>query len=157
MKHGKKCNFIVILVLSGILLFEMVFYYLNHTIPTFSVRSTTESEIKDELIIALFMDNIIADSSNFYDNYFPDSYPIEYFNYEFKIKDIKKEGEPVNVYITFETTPVIGPHIPIGDDEIIYKVDALGNKILVNFIHKKSYEIPERLKPNMIKSYPETK
>ncbi len=158
MKHSKKWQFIVILILSCILLLEMVFYLQkNHNIPTFSVKSTTESEIKDELIIALFMDNIIADSSKFYDNYFPDTYPIEYFNYEFKIKDIKKEGEPVNVYITFETTPVIGPHIPVGDDEITYKVDALGNKTLENFIHKKSYEIPERLKPNMIKPYPETK
>ena len=158
MKHNKKWQFIVILILSGILLFEMVFYLQkNHIIPTFSAKSTTKPEIKDELIIALFMDNIIADSSKFYDNYFPASYPIEYFNYEFKIKDIKKEGEPINIHITFETTPVIGAHIPVGNDEITYKVDTLGNKTLVNFIHKKSYEIPERLKPNMIKPYPETK
>lgn len=158
MEIGKKRAFIVILILLDILLFEMVFYLQrNHIIPTFSVRSTSESEIKDELIIALFMDNITADSSNFYNNYFPDSYPIEYFNYEFKIKDIKKEGEPVNAYITFETTPVIGPHIPVGVDEITYKVDASGKKTLVNFTHKKSYQIPERLKPNMIKPYPETK
>ncbi|WP_312105568.1 DUF3888 domain-containing protein [Lachnoclostridium sp.] len=156
MNHNKRWQFIVILILTGILLFEMVFYLRrNHTLPTFRYESTTESETKDELIIALFMDNIIADSSKFYDNYFLDG--LGYINYMFNIKNIKKEGEPVNIYITFETKPIIGAHIPVGDDEITYKVDALGNKTLVNFIHKKSYKIPERLKPNMIKPYPETK
>ena len=156
MKHNKKWQFIVILILSGILLFEMVFYLQkNHTLPTFRYEPTTESETKDELIIALFMDNIIVDSSKFYDNYFPDG--LGYINYMFKIKDIKKEGEPVNIYITFETKPIIGAHIPVGDDEITYKVDVFGNKTLVNFIHKKSYEIPERIRPNMIKPYPEIK
>lgn len=158
MKYNKSWKFIVILILSGILLFEMVFYLQkNHTLSVFKYYQTNESETKDELIIALFMNNIIADSSKFYNNYFPDSYPLEYFNYEFKIKDINKEGEPLNIYITFETTPVIGPHISVGDDEITYKVDPSGNKTLVDFNHIKSYGIPERLRPNMIKPYPETK
>lgn len=156
MKRNKEWQFILILILSGILLFEIVFYLQkDYTIPAFNTELTTEAEIKDELIIALFMDNIIADSSKFYDNYFSDG--LEYFNYEFKIKDIKKEDEPVNIYITFETTPVIGAHNPVGDDEIIYKVDVFGNKKLENFIHKKSYEIPSWLQNYMIKTYPETK
>lgn len=156
MKHNKKWQFIVIPILSGILLFEMVFYLQkNHTLPTFSYGANAESEIKDELIIALFMDNIIADSSKFYDNYFSDE--LGYVNYMFKIKDIKKQGEPLRIYITFETIPIIGPHVPVGKDEITYKVDTLGNKTLENFTHEKSYEIPSRLRPNMIKPYPETK
>ncbi len=156
MKYSKKWQSIVTLILSGIFLFEMVLYLQkNHTLPTFKYEPTTESEIKDELIIALFMDNIIADSSKFYDNYFPDG--LGYINYEFKIKDIKKLGEPLNIYITFETTPIIGPHIPVGDDEITYKVNASGDITLENFTHKKSYEIPSRLQPNMIKPYPEIK
>lgn len=153
MKLNKKSQYIIILILSGILLFEIVFYlHDNHTLPTFRYESTTKSEIKDELIIALFINNIEADSNKFYDNYFTDA--LEYFNYIFKIKDIKKQGEPINTYITFETTPMIGPHIPVGVDEITYKVDASGTKTLVNFIHKKSYEIPLRYQPNMIKPYP---
>ena len=156
MKNNKKKHFIVILILSGILLFEMVFYLQkNHTLSTFRQYQTTESEKKDELIIALFMDNITADSSKFYDNYFPDG--LGYINYEYKIKDIKKKCEPVNIYITFEGTPIVGPHISVGDDEITYKVDVFGNKTLEKFVHKKSYEIPERENINMIKPYPETK
>jgi hypothetical protein len=63
----------------------------------------------------------------------------------------------VNIYITFEGTPIVGPHISVGDDEITYKVDVFGNKTLEKFVHKKSYEIPERENINMIKPYPETK
>jgi hypothetical protein len=155
MKHNKKWQLIVIILLSGILLFEMVFYLRkNHITPTFKQYQTTELETKDELIIALFMDNIDADSSKFYDNYFSES--LGYINYEYKIKDIKKEGDPMNIYITFEGSPIVGAHIQVGYDEITYKVDASGNKTLDKFVHKKSYEIPERIRPNMIKPYPET-
>jgi hypothetical protein len=155
MKHNKKWQFIVILILSGVLFFEVILYsQKNRTLLTFRYDSTTISEIKDELIIALFMNNIIADSKKFYDYYFSDG--LEYFNYIFKIKDVKKQGEPVNIYITFDTTPMIGPHIPVGDDEITYKVNAAGSITLENFTHKKSYEIPSRFQYNIIKPYPET-
>lgn len=97
--------------------------------------------------------NIDADSSKFYDNYFSES--LGYINYEYKIKDIKKEGDPMNIYITFEGSPIVGAHIQVGDDEITYKVNPSGNKTLENFTHKKSYEIPERIRPNMIKPYPD--
>ena len=156
MKHNKKWQFIVILILSGILLFEMVIYLQkNYNLPTFRQYQTTESETKDELIIALFMNNIEADSSKFYDNYFSER--LRYTNFLYKIKEIKKEGEPVRIYITFEGSPFVGAHIQVGDDEITYEVDVFGNKTLEKFIHKKSYEIPERIRPNMIKPYPEAK
>jgi hypothetical protein len=154
MKHNKKWQLIVILILSGILLSEIVLYLQkNYTLPTFGQYQTTESETKDELIIALFMDNIISDSSKFYNNYFSES--LGYINYEYKIKEIKKEGNPMYIYITFEGSPIVGAHIQVGDDEITYKVDVFGSKTLDKFVHKKSYEIPERIRPNMIRPYPD--
>lgn len=57
----------------------------------------------------------------------------------------------------FEGSPIVGAHIQVGDDEITYKVDVFGNKTLEKFVHKKSNEIPEHTRPNMIKPYPETK
>lgn len=134
----------------------MVFYLQkNHILPAFRQTQTNATELKDELIIALFMDNIIEDSSKFYDNYFQDG--LGYINYMYKINDIYKKGEPVNIYITFEGTPIVGSHISVGDDEITYKVDVFGNKTLEKFFHKKSYEIPERINVNMINPYPEPK
>jgi len=94
--RNKKWKFIVILIMSGILLFEMVLYLQkNRTLPTFKQYQTTESETKDELIIALFMTDIEADSSKFYDGYFSES--LGYINYEYIVKDIKKEGDPMNM------------------------------------------------------------
>jgi hypothetical protein len=154
MKHNKNRQIFIILFLIGILIFELVFYVQKkYSISTFSVDATTQAEIKDELIIALFQKNIIADSNKFYDKYFSDG--LEYFNYEFKIKEVSKQGTPVDIYITFETTPVTGAHWPVGDDEITYKVDVFGKKKLVSFAHKKSYEIPEWLQNYLIRPYPD--
>ena len=100
------------------------------------------------------MNHIVADSKKFYDKYFSDE--LEYFNYIFQVKDVEKQGEPINIYITFKTTPMVGPHISVGDDEITYKVNASGNITLENFTHMKSYELPSRFKRNMIKPYPKT-
>lgn len=156
MKHNIKKENVIILILSVILLIEMFCYIQREpTTSTFNINSTTKSEITDELVIALFMNNIIADSNTFYSNYF--SSQLAYYNYEFKIKEISKQsGMPPYIYITFETTPMIGAHNPVGDDEITYKVDVFGNKTLDKFIHKKSYDIPPRLQGDMIKPLPKT-
>ncbi len=151
MNHKLKKQSILILILSVIFLIETIFYlHKEVTSSTFNINSTTKSEITDELVIALFRNNIITDSNTFYDHYF--SSQLEYFNYEFKIKDISKRDS--YIYITFETTPMIGAHNPVGDDEITYKVDVFGNKSLDKFIHKKSYDIPPWLQENLIKPLP---
>lgn len=151
MNHKLKKQSILILILSVIFLIETIFYlHKEVTSSTFNINSTTKSEITDELVIALFRNNIITDSNTFYDHYF--SSQLEYFNYEFKIKDISKRDS--YIYITFETTPMIGAHNPVGDDEITYKVDVFGNKSLDKFIHKKSYDIPPWLQEDLIKPLP---
>lgn len=149
-KNKKVYQIISISLLSTLLLFEIISYIQKDTASlVFNINSTTKSEITDELIIALFMENIIADSNTFYNSYF--SHELAYYNYEFKIKEIRKQNEPPLIYITFETTPMIGAHNPVGDDEITYKVDVFGNKTLDKFVHKKSYDIPPWLQENMIK------
>ncbi len=156
MNHKSKRQLIVILTLSCILLFEILSYIQkNHTISTFRYGPTTEFETKEELIVALFMNNIEADSSKFYDQYFPDG--LDYIDYEYKIIDIKKEGEPLKIYVTIEGSPIVGAHISVGKDEITYSVNPSGTIMLENFNHKKSNEIPERLNIKMNKPYPEIK
>lgn len=120
---------------------------MNDTITTFSYKATTKDEIKDELIIALFMNNIKEDASRFYHNYF--STELEYFNYEFKIIDISEEGG--SIHITIGITPMIGAHNPVGYDEVTYKINSSGEITLEQFVHLKSYDIPERFKELIIK------
>lgn len=151
MKHNKERLFKIIIFLSFILFMEIIFFIQKkNIIPAFSYKATTKAEIKDELIIALFMDNIKADSNTFYNNYF--STELEYFNYEFKVKDISKKDN--YIYITFGITPMYGAHNPVGDDESTYKVDVFGNKTLEKFVHLKSYEILERFHDIIIKPLP---
>jgi hypothetical protein len=83
MIKNKKRQFNVILVLSAILLIETVSYLQKEaTSSTFSVNSITRSEITDELVIALFMENIVVDSNAFYAaDYFTNE--LEYFNLDY--------------------------------------------------------------------------
>jgi hypothetical protein len=152
----QKKPLILIILLSAILLVEIMYYLQkNDVIEIISHKITNEDEIKDELILSFFMNNIESESSVFYDNYFPEH--LAYYDYDTKILDLKR-GSELNrryIYITFGSTPMIGAHNPVGYDEISYKVDVQGNITLENFIHLKSFEIPEHLRTNMIKTYPE--
>ena len=90
-----------------------------------------------------------------YDNFF--SSHLAYYNYGTKILELKKDyPEAGIIYITFGSTPMIGAHNPVGYDELIYMVDFNGKITLKKFSHLKSFDIPEWLKTDMIKPYPET-
>jgi hypothetical protein len=152
----KKKPLMLIILLSAILIFEIIYYLeKNEIIETISHRTSEEDEIKDELILSFFMDNIRSDSSTYYDNYF--SMHLAYYDYVTKILDLKRGSESNRryIYITFGSTPMIGAHNPVGYDEISYKVDIQGNTTLESFTHLKSYDIPEWLRDTMIKPYPE--
>lgn len=120
-----------------------------------SFNAAAETNLKDDLLITLFMSHIEADSSMYYNNFF--STKLEYYDYETKIIDIKSgtDSQRKFIYITFGSTPMIGAHNPVGYDEISYRVDVLGNITLEDFAHLKSFEIPEWLRNGMIKPYPE--
>ena len=151
----QKKPIILIAVLVVMLLLEIAYYLQNNVLPAASHKVSSGAEIKDELIISFFRDNIESDSSKYYDNYF--SSQLEYYNYEMKVLDVKKDyPEAGTIYITFGNTPMIGAHNPVGYDELVYKVDVFGNKTLEKFTHLKSFEVPERFRTDMIKPYPET-
>jgi hypothetical protein len=147
---------ILIVLLSAILIVEIAYYIQkSDVIEAISNKITNDDGIKDELILSFFMDKIEADSSTYYDHYF--STHLAYYDYETKILDIKRGSESNRryIYITFGSTPMIGAHNPVGYDELSYKVDVQGKITLENFIHLKSFEIPEWLRDTMIKPYPE--
>lgn len=148
---------LLLISLLCIILVAGIIYYIqkSNVIEANSQSITNETEIKDELILSFFMDHIESDSSTFYDQYF--STPLAYYDYETKIISMDRRSESLRryIYITFASTPMIGAHNPVGYDEITYKVDVQGSITLENFMHLKSYEIPEWLRNGMIKTYPE--
>ncbi|MDE7202229.1 MAG: DUF3888 domain-containing protein [Lachnospiraceae bacterium] len=115
---------------------------------TLNVGATTEKEITDELVIALFIKEITDEVTGFYSEYY--SGEIEVYNYEVMIVDVEKK-EPGLITIKFGVTPQIGAHNPLGYDELSYFVDSMGNKKLSNYEHLKNYEAPERFQNYLIK------
>ncbi|MCM1326056.1 MAG: DUF3888 domain-containing protein [Bacteroidales bacterium] len=136
-------------ILAAFLLFGI--YEKNRNpavIETFSVDSLTEEEITDELIIALFMEEITKEVTNFYKEFY--SGELMVYLYETEITDIAKK-EPGKILVTFGVTPQIGAHNPLGYDELSYSVDSMGNKELADYRHLKNYEVPERFRKYLIK------
>lgn len=113
----------------------------------FSVHAVSPAAIKNELITALFIDDIRSVSDNFYKDYFTDL-PVIY-NYEVNIQNVAKDAGTIQ--ITFGITPMVGAHNPVGYDEATYQIDSSGKKTFIHFQHLKTYDyIPDNLK-NIIK------
>ena len=96
---------------------------------TFNVNSITSDEIKDELITAMFIENIRKQTENFYSEYY--SGQIQIYNYETVILKVEKPDNGL-ISVKFGVTPQIGAHNPLGYDELLYYIDSTGNgKILL--------------------------
>lgn len=140
MKKGKPLS-ICLLILLILLGFNCYEKSKKQYLETFSVDSTTKEEITDELVIALFIEEITNEVIHFYSEYY--SGDIEVYNYEVAIVDIEKK-EPGIISIKFGVTPQVGAHNPLGYDELTYFVDSAGNKRLENYEHLKNYEVPKK-------------
>ena len=148
----KKYRLIIVclLIVLTFLLFNLCNRNRNPSVETFNVDSTTREDITDELIIALFIEDITKEATNFYSEYYAGE--IAVYNYEITIADIWKK-EPGLIYVKFGVTPQIGAHNPLGYDEIAYKADSRVNKELAGYEHLKNYEVPEKFQKNFIKSF----
>lgn len=118
------------------------------SVETFNIDSVTSDEIKDEIIVAMFIENIRKHVENFYSEYY--SGEIEIYNYETVILEVEKPGNGF-ISIKFGVTPQIGAHNPIGYDELLYYIDSLGNGKMTKYEHIRNYTIPEKFEKYIIK------
>lgn len=134
----KKYILLMVCVLI-VMSFLFIFFYEKSRKPvmeTFNVDSVTREEITDELIVALFIENITSEITKYYSNIYLGE--IEVYNYEVKVLDVWKK-EPGLISVKFGVTPQVGAHNPLGYDELVYHVDSRGNKILSGYEHLKNY------------------
>ena len=82
------------------------------------------------------MKNIYTDIQIFYSN--PN---IEVFDYETEVLSVE-DKEYVGILVKFRTTPQIGAHNPIGEDELTYHIKPDGEIILTDYKHIKNYPLP---------------
>ncbi len=100
------------------------------------------------LIFTLFRPELQKASDDFYSEYLSSNPSVA--NYSGKIISLKKKED--GYYIKFGITPYIAAHDPVGYDEVKYFVSNIGTITLLDFSHKKNYELPERL--NFIRKKP---
>ncbi len=102
------------------------------------------------LILTLLTPELQKASDDFYSEYLSDSPSVTY--YSAKIMTLKKTEHGYDVKIGVK--PYVGPHFPVGYDEVQYFIDNIGNVTLTDFSHKRNYEIPERLGVTIKKPIP---
>lgn len=141
---------VCLLILLAVLLFNTFNRNKNSFIETFNADATTKEEITDELLIALFIEDITNAVTNFYSEYY--SGEIAIYNYEVAIVDIGK-NEPGFISVKFGVTPQVGAHNPLGYDELVYRIDSSGNKELTGYKHLKNFEVPEKFQKYIIKPF----
>lgn len=144
---NKILFFAVLLILLSILLLGMHDKQKPDEMQTFSVDAVTEDEIKDELIIALFIESITNYVNHFYTEFY--SGQIAVYNYEIDVLELEKNNGYIS--IKFGVTPQIGAHNPLGYDELTYSIDSAGNGNLTKYEHIKNYPVPERFEEYIIK------
>lgn len=130
---------VLLLILSGILS-GVSWKGKQDQVETFSVSAVTENEIKDELIVAVFIESIRKHVQDFYSELYTGEVAV--YNYETDILEVKKSNGLIT--IKFGVTPQIGAHNPLGYDELIYTIDSSGSGRMIEYEHIKDYPIPKR-------------
>ena len=112
----------------------------EQSLETYNVNVQTEQGIKDELIIAVFIQNI----SKLVEEYYAQnlSEDVTVYNYETTILKVEKIVGGL-IQIKFGVTPQVGAHNPIGYDEVTYTIDSSGDIKTVDYQHIKSNGVDE--------------
>ena len=140
---------VLLIILSAFLL--NVYWYWNwsrkqSSQEAFSVSAVTEDEIKDELIIVVFMKSIRKHVQDFYSELYAGEVVV--YNYETDILEVTKSNDLIT--IKFGVTPQIGAHNPLGYDELVYTIDSSGNGQMIEYEHIKDYPIPKRFEERLL-------
>lgn len=136
----KNVLLILLLICVGMLIIGIFSRKKEQSLETFNVNVQTEQGIKDELIIAVFIQNIKKLVEEYYVQNL--SKDVTVYNYETTIWEVEKLDGGL-IQIKFGVTPQVGAHNPIGYDEVTYTIDSSGNIQTVDYQHIKSNGVDE--------------
>ena len=134
-------------ILAIMLALLLNLYGKQQSASAFSVNAVTEDKIKDELIIAIFVESITNYVNDYYSAFY--SGQIMVYNYEIGILEIQKSNGVISV--KFGVTPMVGAHDPLGYDELFYSVNYAGKGTLTAYEHVENYPLPEKFQEYIIK------
>ena len=126
-------SFLLLFLMSAILTYAEPDYY------------QPAEESKEELVMDLFFSLLLPNVQEAVSNYYSDYLTISPMVYPYQIKILKMER--TNGYrgfiflVTVEVTPVVGPHNPVGRDQLTFSITP-SEINLKNFKHMETYELP---------------
>ena len=136
----RKALFLTLLAVMLVLLLNL--YGKQQSAVAFDVNAVTEEELKDELIVAIFVESITKYVNDYYSEFY--SGQIMVYNYEIDILEIEKTNGVIS--IKFGVTPMVGAHNPLGYDELSYSVNYAGKGTLTAYEHVEDYTLPEKFR-----------
>ncbi len=136
----KKVLLILLLICVGMLIIGILIRKREQNVQTFNVNVQKEQGIKDELIIAVFIQNIRKLVEEYYSRNLSEDVTV--YNYETTILEVEKLDGGL-IKIKFGVTPQVGAHNPMGYDEVTYTINSSGNIQTVDYQHLKSNGVDE--------------
>lgn len=137
---------IALLIILSVFLLEVHLYRKQSLREVFSVSAVTEGEIKDELIIAVFIESIRKHVQDFYSEIYAGEVAV--YNYETEILKVEKSDGLIT--IKFGVTTQIGAHNPLGYDELVYTINSYGSVRMTEYEHIKDYPVPKRFEERLL-------
>jgi hypothetical protein len=103
-------------------------------------------ELYSDIFVSLLMPHIEKEVHEFYSNSLTEQPMI--YPYMIDIVKIKRIGEyrSFDFLLSLRLHLVIGPHITVGEDVIVFRVKGGGNVELKEYKHIKDYELPNHWK-----------
>ena len=137
--------FLTLLAIMSALLLN--WYGKQQSASAFDVNAVTEEELKDELIVAIFVESI----TNYVNDYYSEFYSgqIMVYNYEIHVLEMEKTNGVISV--KFGVTPMVGAHNPLGYDELSYSVNYAGKGALTAYEHVEDYTLSEKFQEYIMK------
>ena len=129
-------------VIPSFLLFFLMSSTATYAEPDYyQPAEQSKEELVTDMFFALLLQNIQEAVSNYYSDYLTTS-PLVY-PYQIKILNMERtNGYRGFVFlITLEVTPVVGPHNPVGRDQLTFSITPSEVK-LKEFKHMETYELP---------------
>ncbi len=136
-----KKKFFVVFMLFLVMSFITPSYAKNTV--EFPEEDSTELQYQDMIMLFLgpHIDQAISDHYSFYLKKDPIVYP-----YQIEVKKVNRINEfrEFHFVIILEVTPVVGPHITVGKDKLVFEVaPTIPKKVkLLKFEHLETHELP---------------
>lgn len=113
----------------------------------------SREELYHDMFLTLLSKDIDLAVSNYYSEYLTIS-PMVY-GYMVDVSKAKRVGgyRSFGFTVTLETTPVVGPHLSVGEDRLVFEISRSGGKLL-EYEHLESHELPDNWKHIIKKELP---